>query len=164
MKILGTDPGLATGLAIYNLETCTVEHMVETGNGVYGYKPVFKELMGTGLRNPYGITHAACENFTLRSSNKFTADLHGVEIIGWLKGEGLWGSNANPEPSQHMQLTKLREKKDKYQDSVITHMMEDAGFKIGKGHTRMALSVAVWYAAMRLKHLPTLELLKPKDD
>ena len=162
LKILGTDPGLATGIAIYNLDTCAVEYMRETGEGVYGYKPVFKELFGFGLRNPYGITHTVCENFTLRSSNKFTADLHGVEIIGWLKGEDYWGANANPEPSQHMKLNKLGEK-DKKADSVITHMMNDAGFKIGKGHTRMALSVAVWYAAMRLKHIPTLELLKPKD-
>lgn len=162
-KILGIDPGLATGMAIYNLETCAVEHVRETPEGIYGFKAPYKELIGEGFRNPYGIMYAACENFTLRSSNKFTADLHGVEIIGWLKGEGHWGANANPEPSQHMTVTKLREKKDKYQDSVITHMMQDAGFKIGKGHTRMALSVAVWYAAMRLKHLPTLELLKPKD-
>jgi hypothetical protein len=42
--------------------------------------------------------------------------------------------------------------------------MKEAGFKIGKGHTRMALSVAVWYAAMRLKHIPTLEMLKAKED
>jgi len=161
-RILGIDPGLATGFAIYNLDTLKVEYVNETANGIYGFKPVYKELIGTAFNNPYGIKYGSCEKFTLRASNKFTADLHGVEIIGWLKGEDQWGKH-NPEPSQHMTLTRLREKKDKYQDSVITHMMKDAGFKIGKGHTRMALSVAVWYAAMRLKHMPTLELLKPKD-
>jgi hypothetical protein len=164
VRILATDPGLATGIAIYNTDTLKVEYVNETANGIYGYKPVFKELNGDGFRNPYGITHVACENFTLRSSNKFTADLHGVEIIGWLKGENQWGANANPEPSQHMTLTRLRQKKDNYADSVITKMMKDAGFKIGKGHTRMALSVAVWYAAMRLKHIPTLEMLKAKEN
>jgi hypothetical protein len=152
---LGIDPGLATGMAIYNTETLKVEYVQETPDGVKGFKHPF-------LRDIKRVDCWSVENFTLRSSNKFTADLHGVEIIGWLKGEDYWGVN-NPEPSQHMTITRLREKVDKYQDSVITHMLQAAGFKIGKGHTRMALSVAVWYAAMRLKHLPTLELLKPKD-
>jgi hypothetical protein len=62
-----------------------------------------------------------------------------------------------------MTLTRLRQKKDCDADSKITHLMKSGGFKIGKGHTRMAGSVAVWYAAMVLKHQPTLEMLKPKD-
>lgn len=160
IRILGGDPGLATGLAIYDTDLCAFTHMVETGKGIYGFKPKFKELMG-GLTNPYGITHVAFENFTLRSSNKFTADLSGVEIIGWMKGEGFW-SKRNPEPSQHMKLTKLGEK-DPKGESKVTKLMQEGGFKIGKGHTRMAGSVAIWYAAMVLKHEPTLELLKPKD-
>lgn len=161
-RILGIDPGLATGLAIYNLDTLSVEHVEESPAGIYGFKPAYKALNGSVFSNPYNITYSACENFTLRASNKFTADLHGVEIIGWLKGENQWGANANPEPFQHMKLNRLGEK-DKKADSPITHMMKAAKFPIGKGHTRMALSVAVWYAAMRLKHEPTLELLKPKD-
>jgi hypothetical protein len=36
-------------------------------------------------------------------------------------------------------------------------------YRIGKGHTRMAGSVAMWYAAMILKDRSVLELLKPKD-
>lgn len=163
MKILGIDPGLATGLAIYNTDTLKVEFVQETPEGIHGFKPVFMKVWGRGFGNPYGLSNISCENFTLRSSNKFTADLHGVEIIGWMKGESYWGANANPEPSQHMTLNKLGEKHKKA-DSVITHMMKDAGFKIGKGHTRMALSVAVWYAAMRLKHIPTLEMLKAKEN
>lgn len=159
-RILGVDPGLATGIAIYDTDLCTLTYTFETGQGIYGFKPKFKELMG-GLANPYGITHFACEGFTLRSSNKFTADLSGVEIIGWLKGEGYWGKK-NPEPSQHMTLTKLGEK-DPKGDSKVTKLMQAQGFKIGKGHTRMAGSVAIWYASKVLYHEPTLELLKPKD-
>lgn len=139
-----------------------MEFVKETAFGIYEYRDYFEGLWTEESRGP--LDYAACENFTLRSSNKFTADLHGVEIIGWLKGEGYWTEGANPEPSQHMTLTRLRKNKDNYADSVITKMMKDAGFKIGKGHTRMALSVAVWYAAMRLKHMPTLELLKPKEN
>lgn len=157
MRILGIDPGLATGLAVYDTETLSFVHMQETASGIYGFKPQFRWLWG-GMISPLGVTHMSCENFTLRGSNEFVADLSGVEIIGWLKGEECWGKH-NPEPAQHMQLTKLRKKKDSYADSKVTHMMKRDGFKIGKGHTRMAGSVAMWYAAMRLKHEPTLELL-----
>lgn len=154
MKILGIDPGLATGLAIYNLETLKVEWVQETHDGVKGFKHRF-------LRDIRRVDSWSVENFTLRSSNKFTADLHGVEIIGWMKGEDYWGLN-NPEPSQHMKITRLGTK-DKKADSPITKLMQEADFPIGEGHCRMALSVAVWFAAMRLKHVPTLELLKPRD-
>lgn len=159
MRILGIDPGLATGLAIYNTETLRFEHMEEAANGIKGFPDKFLEQFSSVY---YPVSYMSCENFTLRSSNKFTADLSGVEIIGWLKGEGYWGKD-NPEPSQHMTLTRLRQKKDNYADSVITKMMKRDGFKIGKGHTRMAGSVAVWFAAMVLKHEPTLNMLKPKE-
>jgi hypothetical protein len=62
-----------------------------------------------------------------------------------------------------MQLTRLRKNKDDYTKSPVTKLMKSCGFKIGKGHTRMAGSVAIWYAAKVLYHEPTLELLKPKD-
>lgn len=143
-------------MAVYDTDTLSFVRMDETPKGIYGFKEPFRALFG-GTFSPLGITHLSCENFTLRSSNKFTADLSGVEIIGWLKGEGLWGRN--PEPIQHMTLTKLREKTDSYADSKITRMMKRDGFKIGKGHTRMAGSVAVWYAAKVLKHEPTLNML-----
>ena len=158
--IKGIDPGRATGIAIYNLETCKPEYVEETANGIYGFRGSL--ISSSTAHNFVPIEHVVCEKFTLRSSNKFTANLEGVEIIGWLKGAGIWGKY-NPEPSQHMTLTRLREKKDSYADSVVTKLMKEAGFKIGKGHTRMGLSVAMWYAAKVLNHRPTLELLKPKD-
>lgn len=152
--IIGVDPGLATGIALYDLETCSVVWTKETPNGIYGFKDAYRHI--PEVYNAPVI----CEGFTLRSSNKFTADLSGVEIIGWLKGED--HCRIFPEPSQHMTVTRLRKKKDDYAKSQITHMMKTAGFLIGEGHTRMGLSVAVWYAAMRMKHIPTLELLKAR--
>ena len=160
-RILGIDPGLATGMAIFDTETLQFVRMDETNRGIFNFKPSYKALMG-GLTSPLGITHQACEKFTLRSKNKFTADLSGVEIIGWLKGEGQW-HDRNPEPSQHMTLTRLREKKDSYADSKVTKLMKKQGYRIGKGHTRMAGSVAIWYAAMVLKDEATLRWLKPKE-
>lgn len=154
--VWGIDPGLATGNALYDLDTCKPYDLWESGNGIKGFRPDFDMTFIAHGAN----THIACENFTLRSKNKFTADLSGVKIIGWLEGEDYCRSF--PEPIQHMTLTKLREKKDSYADSKITHLMKAGGFKIGKGHTRMALSVAVWHAAMVLKHEPTLEMLSPR--
>jgi len=156
--VIGVDPGKATGIAVYDLVSNKVIEVHETQNGIKGFKPVFLDLLYDYNAD---LSHVACENFTLRSSNKFTANLDGVKIIGWMQGEEY--GEAFPEPSQHMQLTRLREKKDNYADSPVTHMMKQAGCKIGKGHTRMGLSVAVWFAAKRLTHIPTLELLKPKD-
>lgn len=147
--IIGIDPGKATGIAVYDLETCKPVHMEETPNGIHGFKNTFTDIW---IAYCSGVT-VACEGFTLRGSNKFTANLQGVEIIGWLKGEALCA--VYPEPSQHMALVKK---------SVLTGLMKEAGFPIGAGHTRMALSVAVWHAAKFMKHVPTLELLKPKED
>lgn len=147
--IIGIDPGKATGIAVYDLETCKPVHMEETPNGIHGFK---NEFQMTYIAYGNGVK-IACEGFTLRSSNKFTANLQGVEIIGWLKGEALCA--VYPEPSQHMTLVKKE---------ILTAMMKEAGFKVGAGHTRMALSVAVWNAAKMLNHRPTLEMLKPKGE
>jgi hypothetical protein len=143
-------------MALYDLETCKVVKTYEAPKGIYGFRDDFLRLL-----DPSKDVRVACEGFTLRSSNKFTADLSGVEIIGWLKGEGF--CETFPEPVQHMTITRLRKNKDDYKKSVITQMMKDAGFPIGAGHNRMGLSVAVWYAAMVLKHRPTLEMLKARD-
>jgi hypothetical protein len=159
--ILGIDPGLATGMAVYDLETCKVIRAIEAPKGIKGFTQPFLMLRTTGHEHATRKVLVACEGFTLRSSNKFTADLSGVEIIGWLKGEEY--CETFPEPVQHMTITRLRKNKDDYKKSVITKMMKDAKFPIGAGHNRMALSVAVWYAAMVLKHRPTLELLSGRE-
>ena len=158
--VLGLDPGLATGMAVYDLETCKVIRAIEAPKGIKGFKQPFLQLRYVPAW-PDREVLVACEGFTLRSSNKFTADLSGVKIIGWLEGEE--ECETFPEPVQHMTITRLRKNKDDYKKSVITKMMKDAKFPIGAGHNRMALSVAVWYAAMVLKHRPTLELLKARD-
>ena len=160
-RILGLDPGLATGTAIFDTETLSFVHMEELGQGVLGFTGPFGSMR---LSQSMNIEHITCEKFTLRSSNKFTADLHGVEILGWLYGEKHIIRSRCPEPSQHMQLTRLRKNKDNYADSVVTKLMKQGGYKIGKGHNRMAGSVAMWYAAKVLNDRATLALLKPRDE
>lgn len=161
MRILGIDPGLATGTAIFDTETLSFVRMDELLHGIDGFKVPFNVLRTS---EHLGVEHIVAEKFTLRSSNKFTADLHGVEIIGWLLGEGHIVKSKCPEPSQHMQLTRLRKAKDNYADSVVTKLMKQGGYKIGKGHNRMAGSVAMWYAAKVLNDRATLALLKPRDE
>jgi hypothetical protein len=160
VRILGIDPGLATGTAIFDTETLSFIRMDELQQGIDGFKVPFLTLAASGTLE---VEHIVAEKFTLRSSNKFTADLHGVEILGWLYGEKHIVRSRCPEPSQHMQLTRLRKKKDNYAESVVTKLMKRDKYRIGKGHTRMAGSVAMWYAAMILKDRSVLELLKPKD-
>lgn len=143
MRILGCDPGKASGLAVYNLSAGTVEYMEEAPDGVRGFVPAFM-----GIYTMFKPAYVVCESFNLRSSNKFMADLSGVESIGWLRGEGYKVEYVTP--SAHKTLVK---------DSKLTPLMKDGGFKVGAGHTRDALRTAVWFAAMRLKHKPTLELL-----
>lgn len=145
MIILGLDPGKASGIAVYDTEG-SVLHMVEASAGVNGFVDEF-EL----AEQAYEPDYIVCEKFDLRPGNKFLADLTPVECIGWLKGEGY-----RPEyvtPAQHKGLVK---------DSVLTPMMKEAGFPVGAGHTRDALRTAVWFAAVKLKHIPTLEMLKPR--
>lgn len=147
--VIGIDPGKASGVAYYDMATCKVVKMLETPNGIDGFGTQMRHALHNDV--VVDVAHCACERFDLRSSNKFVANLQGVEIIGWLKGEGYvqgW-----PMPHQHMTLVKK---------PLLTAMMKEAGFKVGAGHTRMALSVAVWYAAKVLKHRPTLELLSSK--
>lgn len=150
--ILGIDPGLASGISIYDTEDQQFRLMDQIPDGISGqFKPYFLSALAQ-------CDHMVCENFTLRSSNKFTADLSGVEIIGWLKGEKYWGQR-NPEPVQHMTLTGLRKNKDDYAKSPVTKIMKAQGYRIRDGHSRMAGSAAIWYAAKVLNHQPTLRML-----
>jgi hypothetical protein len=141
------DPGKASGLSVYNTDTLVVEYMEEAQNGVLGFVPAF-----LGIKAMFKPDAVACESFTLRSSNKFVADLSPVESIGWLRGEGFKVTFV--PPSTHKTLVK---------DAPLNRLMKAGGFPIGAGHTRDSLRVGLWYAAKVLKHRPTLELLSNRS-
>jgi hypothetical protein len=122
--------------------------MEQSEHGVLGFVDAF-----VALKETYRPAHIVCERFDLRSSNKFLADLSPVECIGWLKGEAY--SVEYVMPSQHKTLVK---------DRTLNPLMKAGKFKVGAGHSRDALRIALWFAAMRLKHVPSLELLKAKED
>lgn len=145
--ILGIDPGLATGMAIYDAERQEVVHMEQSEKGVLGFAEAFDRLTYA-----YDPLHIVLERFDLRPGNKFLPDLSPVECIGWVKGEGHKVDYATP--AQHKSLVK---------DKTLNPLMKSGNFKVGAGHSRDALRIAVWFAAKRLNHRPTLELLKPKE-
>lgn len=145
--ILACDPGKASGLVLYSLTEQRPVIMEQSEGGVLGFTERFKFLYGW-----WKPAFVVCESFQLRSSNKFVADLSPVECIGWLKGQRYAVEYVTP--SQHKTLVK---------DKTLNPLMKAGNFKVGEGHTRDALRIAVWFAAKKLNHRPTLELLKPRD-
>lgn len=145
--ILACDPGKASGFALYDFEKQKALWMKQSERGVLGFSTEFETV-----QEWYRPEHIACESFNLRPGNKFLADLSPVECIGWLRGQRYDVEYVTP--AQHKTLVK---------DKTLNPLMKDGNFKVGAGHSRDALRIAVWYAAKVLNHRPTLEMLKPKD-
>lgn len=158
MIVLGVDPGLATGLAVWNTKTQLIEYMEEAQNGVLGVSVLLPQLV-----KRWKPKIIVWETFQLRSGNDFLADLSGVESLGWAKGTGYYG--AGTAPATHKTFNKLG-KNDPKPLSPITRLMKEQGVPIGAGHTRDALSIAIHYACTKLKDRATLatyqRLLKGK--
>lgn len=152
MIVMGVDPGLATGLAIWNTKTQLIEYMEEAQNGVLGVSVLLPQLV-----KRWKPKIIVWETFQLRSGNDFLADLSGVESLGWAKGTGYYG--AGTAPATHKTFNKLG-KNDPKPLSPMTKLMKAQGWAIGKGHNRDALSVAIHHACVRLKDVPTMETHK----
>ena len=145
MIIKGIDGGLATGIAYWDTESQYIVNLVETGNAARGVRVEFDET------EHYDVLVA--ETFQLRAGNKFLADLSTVEVNGWLKGDFVWDNGV--APNVHKTFNGLGEKDPKAK-SPITLLMKEQGWKIGEGHTRDALSIAFWYACVKLKDRATI--------
>lgn len=148
---MGIDPGLASGVAIWNSDGGgSVLVAEQTENGVLGLAPRVLELIAE-----WEPDHIVWESFTLRAGNKFLADLSGVESIGWAKAHGLYQNHV--APSVHKTFSRLGDKQPKAK-SPLTALMKRDGFPIGAGHARDALSVAFHYDCTKLKTRSSLEL------
>lgn len=99
----------------------------------------------------YQADYVVCEGFTPRWGQKF--ELDSVYLIGGLQAN--FGRLAVPlplvMPSVHMGLVPKPK---------LTALMKAQGYAVGKGHSRMALSVAVYYAAFKLKDENALAFLE----
>lgn len=107
---------------------------------------VFGDLMAD-----YGKDAIVCESFLPRWGQKF--ELDSVYLIGALQGR--FGKQLQMvAPATHMGLVPK---------AKLTDLMKAQGYKVGKGHSRMALSVALYYAAFKMRDLEALAFLEPKD-
>lgn len=141
MIILGIDPGVATGWAIYDTDCLAVVDMGQTEDGVLGLADFMRST-----REHYDLM--VVERFELRENVRYP-DLTPKECIGWLKGERY--EHELVMPASHKALVK---------DKNIKQSNLMAGYKIGAGHSRDALRLTLYYAMAKLKHVETIKLVK----
>ena len=149
MIVMGIDPGLLSGIAIFDTKTQTALLLEETAQGVHELSKRVRVLT-----DAYVPERIVWESFQLRAGNRFVADLSGVESIGWAKAEGFYQYHV--APATHKTFNMLGEKHPKAK-SPVTKLMKEHGWPIGEGHTRDALSVAIQHSCVTLKDRATLE-------
>lgn len=137
--ILGIDPGLSTGLAIYNTEN---QKMMYANIG--RYTPL--ELV-QHVERIEGMQEIVVEDFKLRRNQN--VDLTPCYLIGALQGAGM--DIKLVMPSAHKSIVK---------DAPLNRLFKEAGYKLGEGHSRDALRLTVYWSAVKLKHTETLNLLR----
>ena len=152
MRVLWLDPGVKTGLALYDTETkFLVLQIIPDGlAGLRNYWQWHTELE-SAVRS--GDLVLGCETFEAEEGTH-GLDLTPVEIIGWLKGLGV---------PIHWQRRNQRGK-----GKLITPaVLKRAGLypkrgELKEGHQVAALQHALAYL-VKIRHRPTIELLHPKE-
>lgn len=149
-SLIAIDPGKATGIIIGSYsETEPLKIMSNwvTHNGI---KEFAQWYWGESLFWSH-MAEWIVEDFTLRGSNDFVADLSGVEIIGFLKGIYL---------QVHWQSRTL---KHLVPDSVLKHngywtTGKAVGHTDGRDVNDATIHALAWLA--KQKHEPTLRMLE----
>lgn len=153
----GIEPGTnsGTGYAVLDTETMTILNM-HIGND----DPARCVDSMQALYRTYQADYVVCEGFKPRWGQPFSLD--SVYLIGGLQAH--FGRLNVPlplvMPSSH---TSKDPKKAAVPVPKLTALMKAQGYKVREGHSRMALSVAVYYAAFKLKELPALDFLHEDD-
>lgn len=150
MIILGMDPGKASGWTVYDMDNLEVLDMRQSENGVEGFADEYEEIVSDIIGTGNHIDAMVMETFTLRPGVKFP-DLTPVECWGWMKGQGNASKLVRCAPSAHKSLVS---------DANIRQsgLMKD--YKVGAGHSRDALRLALWFSMSKMKHTPTIRLVK----
>lgn len=147
MRVLAIDPGLKSGVSLFNADTQEIELSLILPDGIHGFLqwPEFFDL-------EYDVL--VVESFELEEGSH-GIDLTPVEIIAYLKSLGMpivW--------QRRMQRGK---------DKLITDaVLKRAGLypprgSVKEGHQVAALQHALAYL-VRQRHLPTLRLLHPPEE
>lgn len=147
MHLIGVDPGKASGLAVLETSSMTIEHLSIAYSNCEGLAQQVS-LLGYDFRSAGGDSPVVCENFIPRFGQKF--DLDSVYHIGALQAVIGTTDVHLVLPATHKGLVP----KEK-----LTALMKSQGYKVGAGHSRDALSVAVYYAAFVLREPRVLEFL-----
>lgn len=142
MRILGVDPGVATGIAVYDTEERKALHL-EIVN--MGEKDLTDHLGLLAFR--FMPELSVYEDFLPRWGQKF--DITPIKLIGamntmhreWIK----------VKPAEHKALVK---------DKPLNFLFKAAGERISAGHSRDALRLCLYVAVARLRDEGTIQLLK----
>lgn len=148
MRVLAIDPGLKTGVCLYDADSQQILLALIIPNGLKGFQKFWESWDGP----PYDTL--VVETFELEEGTH-GVDLTPVEIISYLKSLNIpivW--------QRRMQRGKGK--------LVSTAVLKRAGLypkrgELREGHQVAALQHALAYL-VKIRHLPTIELLHPRDD
>lgn len=143
MKVLGIDPGGKTGVCLYDTDNPLDPFFLEVEGGVRGF--------GDWWAHRPAADVTVCESFRLDDRTK-QPDLTPVEIIGYLKKLRV--------PVTYQTPAKGKQK-------VTNAVLKRAGIypkrgQVKGGHVVDAERHALEYLVTK-RHLPTIELLWPKE-
>ena len=148
MKVLWLDPGGMTGVCLFNAETLKVELFKIIPNGLAG----FSEWFGyEGWKLTYEVL--GCESFELEEGTH-GVDLTPLAIIGYLESLGMpivW-QRRNQRGKNKLCSVKVLKRAGLYPKRG----------ELKEGHQVAALQHLLAYL-VKIRHLPTIELLHPKE-
>lgn len=142
----GTNAG--TGYAVLDTEDMSILHM-EIANHNPGECVRNMKLLRSGFQGNYVLS----EGFSPRWGQPFSLD--SVYLIGAMQGY-FEDELKLVMPSAH---TSKDPKKAAVPVAKLSALMKSQGYAVGKGHSRMALSVAVYYAGYKLRDENALAFL-----
>lgn len=145
--ILGIDPGKATGYAVYDTETQLPIHLSTEIHPNEEVCVAYYRL----LCAKYKPDEVIMESFIPRFGQKF--DLDGVYFIGAIRSVGR--AVRMVSPSAHKAMVK---------DAPMNKMFKATKTPIGAGHSRDSLRLTVYWAATKLKHRETIQLLQGQGE
>lgn len=142
MRILGVDPGKATGITVWDSETQEILYFE-----IDEWDPYTLVRAVERISQKCFIDHHVYEDFLPRWGQKF--DITPIKLIGAM--DTMRFDWHKVKPSEHKSLVK---------DVVLNKLIHDQGHLVGEGHSRDALRLTVYYSAAKLREQATLELIK----
>lgn len=145
MRLIGVDPGKATGYAVLNTKNLLIEHMSSDNHNPY------ELLEQVDYLTPYKEQTLVVERFVPRFGQAF--DCTPMYLIGAM--QGAYNDRVNlVMPATH---------KGSVPRDKVTRLMKAQGFKVGAGHSRDALSLCLYWAAFKLRDKNVLDFLQSED-